>query len=105
MCQCGCCDRSEPRKRFRPFAFLFNIALAWLLVVVTGGTLMNTGHPVAMEAGHLLHVVTLIDPAIYWADLQGIEPVAHGLRAAVHLTRGPDRVISGSSGASGRRPR
>lgn len=84
MCQCGCCVRSEPRKRFRPFAFLFNIAFAWLLLVVTGGTLMNTGHPVAMEAGHLLHVVTLIDPAIYWADTQGIEPVSHGLRFISH---------------------
>jgi hypothetical protein len=52
--------------------------------VVTGGTLMNTGHPVAMEAGHLLHVVTLIDPAIYWADMQGVEPVAHGLRFISH---------------------
>ncbi|MHC4102376.1 MAG: hypothetical protein ACYS15_12985 [Planctomycetota bacterium] len=85
MCQCGCCVQAEPKKkRFRPFAFLFNMALVWLLLVVTGGTLMNTGHPVAVEAGHLLHVVTLIDPAIYWADMQGVEPVAHGLRFISH---------------------
>jgi hypothetical protein len=85
MCHCGCCVQSEPKKkRFRPMTFLFNAALAWLLLVVTGGTLMNTGHPVAAEAGHLLHVVTLIDPAIYWADMQGVEPVAHGLRFISH---------------------
>jgi hypothetical protein len=70
MCHCGCCVQSEPKKK--------------RLLVVTGGTLMNTGHPVAMEAGHLLHVVTLIDPAIYWADMQGVEPVAHGLRFISH---------------------
>jgi hypothetical protein len=63
---------------------LFNIALVWLLLVVTGGTLINTGHPVAVEAGQLMHVVTLVDPAIYWAHDQGIEPVAHGLRLLSH---------------------
>jgi hypothetical protein len=61
-------------------ALLFNLALAWLLVVVAGGTLINTGHPVAVEAGQLLHVVTLVEPAISWADAQGVEFAAHGLR-------------------------
>jgi hypothetical protein len=80
MCQCGCCVRPQPKSRFRPFALLLNLALAWLLLVVTGGTLINSGHPVAVEAGQLLHVLTLVDPAISWADAQGVEPVAHGLR-------------------------
>jgi len=84
MCQCGCCVRPEPRKRFRPFVFLLNLVLVWLLLAATGGTLMNTGHPVAMETGRLLHVVTLVDPAIGWAEAQGVEPVAHGLRLVSH---------------------
>jgi hypothetical protein len=45
---------------------------------------MNTGHPVAVEAGRLLHVVTLVDPAIMWADGRGAEPVAKGLRILSH---------------------
>ncbi|MHC4218208.1 MAG: hypothetical protein ACYSU7_07085 [Planctomycetota bacterium] len=85
MCQCGCCVRSEPRKKgFRPIAFLLNMVLVWLLLVVSGGTLINTGHPVAVEAGRLLHVVTFVDPAIIWADTQGVAPVSHGLRLLSH---------------------
>jgi hypothetical protein len=84
MCQCACCVRPEPKRRFRPFALLLNLALAWLLLVVTGGTLINSGHPVAVETGRLVHVVTFVDPAITWADGQGLKPVAHGLRFASH---------------------
>ena len=84
MCQCACCTRRESRGRFRPIGLILNLALAWLLLVLTGGTLMNTGHPVAVEAGRLLHVVTLVDPAIVWADNRGAEPVAHGLRLLSH---------------------
>jgi hypothetical protein len=84
MCQCACCHRPETRRRFRPLALLFNLALAWLLVVVAGGTLINTGHPVAVEAGRLLHVITFVDPMIIWADAQGVQPVAHGLRLVSH---------------------
>jgi hypothetical protein len=84
MCQCACCTRQESRPRFRPVGLILNLALAWLLLVVTGGPLINTGHPVAVEAGRLIRVVTLVDPAIMWADDRGVEPVAEGLRILSH---------------------
>ena len=80
MCQCACCGSPRTRSRFRPMVLLFNLALAWLLLVVGGGTLINTGHPVAAEAGRLIQTVTFVDPAIGWADASGVQPIAHGLR-------------------------
>ncbi len=80
MCCCQC-QRAEPKRRFRPFALLFQLLLLYVLLVVTGGTLINTGHPVAVEVGRLLHLVTLVDPAIGWAHGCGLERVAEGLHA------------------------
>ncbi len=79
MCGCQCCKPSESR-RFRPFATLFNLALVYLLLVVGGGTLMNTHHPVAVETGRILHTVTFVSPAIHWADTRGYEKLAGGLQ-------------------------
>ncbi len=85
MRQCACCGYDEPKKRrFRPIALLFNFALAWLFLVVGGGTLINTGHPVATEAGRLIQTVTLIEPATAWADSKGYQPVATSLRVLSH---------------------
>lgn len=85
MCQCTCCGFRETRRRgFRPIALLFNLALAWLVLVVGGGTLINTGHPVATEVGRLIHTVTLVEPATLWADSQHLGPMANGLRLLSH---------------------
>ena len=81
MCSCDCCQRGSG-GRFRPFSFLFSMVLVYLFMLVGGGTLINTGHPVAVESGRLLHTVTFVEPAIHWADSRGIGPLAHGLRLA-----------------------
>ena len=80
---CQCCPEqpttTAPRRRFRPIAVLLNLVLGYLLLVVGGGTLINTGHPVAVETGKLLQVVTLIQPTIHWAKSNNHDKVAGGL--------------------------
>ena len=82
MCQCACCGTEQPARRrgFRPIGFLINLALAWVLLVVGGGTLINTGHPVAVEAGRLIQTVSFVEPTILWADGQGYQPLAGTLK-------------------------
>ena len=82
MCHCACCpdEKTSPRRGFRPLALLFNLVLAWVLLVVGGGTLINTGHPVAIEAGKLIQTVTFVEPTILWAHGKGYEPIAGTLK-------------------------
>ncbi len=81
--QAGFAD-AKPRRRRRPIAFLLNLVLGYLLLVIGGGTLINTGHPVAEEAGRLLHVVTFVEPTIRWADSKDLGTAAYGLRLISH---------------------
>ncbi len=79
---CQCCQEqptNAPRRRFRPIAVLLNLVLAYVLLVVGGGTLINTGHPVAVEAGKLMQVVTLVEPTLHWAKSNDHDKVAGGL--------------------------
>ncbi len=81
MCPCNCCDETAPtRRRFRPFAVLFQGLLAYVLLVLAGGTLKNVNHPVAIEAGRLIQTVAFVEPAIDWADRRGFDSLAGGLR-------------------------
>ena len=41
-------------------------------------------HPVAVEAGRLIHTVTFIDPAIGWTRSHGYPSVSHGLAMLAH---------------------
>ena len=80
MSHCGCCEHPDPPKRFRPLALLFNAILLYVVLLVGGGTLVNSGHPVAAEAGHWLQMITFVEPTIHWADTSGFDHVASGLR-------------------------
>ena len=62
------------------FSTLFKVALLYVGMVFTAGTLIKTGHPVAVEAGRLMHTVTFIDPAIRWTAGNGFGVVSHGLQ-------------------------
>jgi hypothetical protein len=59
---------------------LFKVMCVYALLVFAGGTLVNTGNPVAGEVGQLLQLVTFVEPTIAWADSHGVEPLAHSLR-------------------------
>jgi hypothetical protein len=63
---------------------LLQVALLYVVLVFGGGTLVNTGHPVAVEVGRLLHTVTLVEPAIYWAEAHDYGALAGGLRTLSH---------------------
>ncbi len=79
---CQCCQEQPtdaPRRRFRPIAVLLNLVLAYVLLVLGGGTLINTGHPVAVETGKLMQLVTLVQPTIHWAKANDHDKVAGGL--------------------------
>ena len=79
---CKCCRH---RPRFRPVKMLFQIALVYILLVFGSGTLMNTNHPVAIEVGKLMQLVTFVHPSIDWAESNGHDALAGGLRV---LSRG-----------------
>ena len=75
------CVQAEPRRRRGGIlSFLVQLVFLYALMVFGGGTLINTGHPVAMEVGHILQLVTFVEPAIYWAQGAGYENVSEGLR-------------------------
>lgn len=84
MCCATCshdkCKRCSRRRRGGVLSFIFKTVFAYALLVLIAGTLINTGHAVASEAGELMQTVLLVDPAIGWAESRGIEPLANGLR-------------------------
>ena len=80
MCNCACSEHPEKRKGFRPFTMLLNAALLYVGLLVAGGTLVNTGHPVAAEAGHWLQLITFVEPTIHWAQSSGFDHMASGLQ-------------------------
>ena len=79
MCCPTCANESSKRRRGGVLSFLVKFVFAYALLVLISGTLINTGHVVASEAGQLVQTVLFVDPAIAWADARGIEPLAGGL--------------------------
>lgn len=79
MSCCECCH-GRTRRPLGLFSVLFNVVLLWVLLVVGGGTLMQTQHPVAVEVGQWMHLVTFVDPTLYWAESHGYEHLAQAVR-------------------------
>jgi hypothetical protein len=80
MCACDCSGNPATTRRFRPLGFMFQVLAVYLLLVLGGGALLRTGHPVAIETGRLIHTVTFVQPTIHWAESRGFEGLAGGLR-------------------------
>ncbi len=79
MSCCQCCHATL-RRPLGALTWVFNALLIYVLLVFGGGTLINTGNPIAVEVGQMLHLVTFVDPAIYWAASHGYEPLANAIR-------------------------
>jgi hypothetical protein len=77
---CEHCCQSKPRRRVGIFRTLMHVLLLYALLVFGSGTLIHTGHPVAVELGRLIQTVTLVEPSIHWADSAGYGTLADGLR-------------------------
>ena len=61
------------------FRTLFSIVLLYVTLVFGSGTLINTEHPVAVEVGKFVQVVTFVRPTINWAQQSGHPMLAGGL--------------------------
>lgn len=83
---CPTCHES-PRKRRSIFGMIFQILALYAVLVFSGGTLIQSGHPVAEEVGQLMHTVLLVEPATYWTAEHGMRPVSHAIN---FLSRGVD---------------
>ena len=75
-----CCTRSS-RRGGGLISGLFKTVLLYVGLVFASGTLINTGHPVAVESGRLIQTVTFVEPAIRWTQSHGYGLLAHGLQS------------------------
>ena len=81
MCPCYSCQNPPKRSLIgRAFSLVVTLVLVYAGALLFSGTLINTGHPLAVEIGQLIQVVTLVDPSITWAESNDMETVASGLR-------------------------
>jgi hypothetical protein len=74
------CQQIKKQRRSGVLKILVHVLFVYVLLVFGGGTLIQTGHPVAVEAGELIHTVTLVDPMIHWAHDKGLDTIAGGLQ-------------------------
>ncbi len=80
-CGCGCEDSGgSSRRRFSFVRTLLSVALLYATLVFGGGSLIRTGHPVAVEVGRILQAVTFVEPGIHWAHVNGHDHLAGSLR-------------------------
>lgn len=74
-----CVNCQKPRRRGSFLGFVAQTLFLYAVAVFLGGTLINTGHPVAVETGRLIHTVTLVGPASHWSAEHGLKPVSYAL--------------------------
>lgn len=74
----SCC---QSRRGGGLISSLFKCVLLYVGLVFASGTLINTGHPVAVETGKLVQTVTFIEPAIRWTQSHGYGVIAYGLQS------------------------
>jgi hypothetical protein len=79
MSECTHECRCQRRSGGGVFRTLFSIALLYVTLVFGSGTLIKTEHPVAVEVGKLVQVVTFVEPTIRWAERSGHPALAGGL--------------------------
>lgn len=89
MSRHNCCPtcHETPRRRRSWLAAFVQILAVYAVLVFTGGTLIQTGHPVAVETGRLIHTVLLVEPATHWTADHGMKPIAGAIDL---LARGVD---------------
>ena len=77
-----CCCPKNAKAKSSPgiLGILTRVVVTYLVLVLAGGTMINTGHPVAMEAGELLHTVLLVEPLTYWTADHSMGYIAHGIQ-------------------------
>ena len=73
-----CCSR---RSCGGLISGLFKLVLLYVGLVFAGGTLINTGHPVAVESGRLIHTITFVEPTAHWLQSHGYGAIAYGMNA------------------------
>ena len=89
------CERCSPyenthadQPRRRSFlGVVTQLLIAYALTVFISGTLIHTGHPVAVETGRLIQTVTFVEPAQNWSAEHGLKPVSYALN---FLSQGVD---------------
>lgn len=79
----NCACETRPKRRSW-LGMIVQVLFVWAALVFSGGTLINTGHPVAVETGRLIQTVTLAEPAARWSEDHGMKPVASAIEFLRH---------------------
>lgn len=73
------CSAPPPARKRSWFGIVGQLLFVYAVSVFLGGTLINTGNPVAVETGRLIHTITFVEPATQWSASHGLRPVSFAL--------------------------
>ena len=81
MCKCKNCGEPVPKRRGGGIlSTVFQIALLYAVLAFSGGTLVKTEKPFAVELGRTIHALIFVAPLIDWVDSAGHPRLAGGVR-------------------------